>query len=268
MASFGWTTRRVLIVVRTYPVPATKGIEVSCTAAITSEHEWMRLFPVPYRFLDEDKRFKKYQWIDVAVRRARNDSRPESFNLNDGSIKIVGSVPPRNGWRARKDFLLPLQRASLCQIERERAENSFPTLGFFRPARINRLAIDAADPPDWTPHQRALLSRQLLPFGSGPKAELEKVPFDFRYEFQCDDSECNGHKLMCTDWEMGQSYRSWRRTYGAGWEQKFREKYEQQMIERFDTCFYVGTLHQYPSSWIIVGLFYPPKPAVGDLFDA
>jgi hypothetical protein len=59
--------RRNRPVVRTYPVPATKGVDVSCTAAITSEREWMRLFPAPYRFLDEDKRFKKYQWIDVAV---------------------------------------------------------------------------------------------------------------------------------------------------------------------------------------------------------
>jgi hypothetical protein len=71
---------------------------------------------------------------------------------------------------------------------------------------------------------------------------------------------------MCTDWEMGQSYRAWRRTYGSSWAQKFREKYEQQMIERFDLHFYVGTLHQYPTSWIIVGLFYPPKCAMPDLF--
>jgi hypothetical protein len=266
MAAFGWTTRRVLIVVRTYPVPATKGIEVSCTAAVTSEREWMRLFPVPYRFLDEDKRFKKYQWIDVAVRRARNDPRPESHNLNDASIKIGGSIPAQANWQARKDFLLPLRRDSLCQIERERAENGSPTLGFFRPPRIDRLTIEPADPPDWTPQQRALLSRQLLPYGNAPKGELEKVPYDFRYEFRCDDSECNGQKLMCTDWEVGQSYRSWRRTYGPRWEQKFREKYEQQLIDRCELHFYVGTLHQFPSSWIIVGLFYPPKSAISDLF--
>jgi hypothetical protein len=121
----------------------------------------MRLFPVPYRFLDEDKRFKKYQWIDVAVRRARNDQRPESYNLNDASIKIVGSIPPRGGWQARKDILSSLQRRSLCQIERERTEKGFPTLGFFRPGRIDRLMIEPADPPDWTPQQRALLSRQI-----------------------------------------------------------------------------------------------------------
>ena len=47
-----------------------------------------------------------------------------------------------------------------------------------------------------------------------------------------------------------------------------REKYEQAMITELDTYFYVGTVHQHPKSWIIVGLFYPPYPFMGDMFDA
>ena len=79
--------------------------------------------------------------------------------------------------------------------------------------------------------------------------------------------QCKGHKIMCTDWEMRQSYRSWRYTYGSRWEQKFREKYEREMIQERDTYFYVGTMHQHPNRWIIFGLFYPPRPATPDLFD-
>ena len=94
-----WTRRKVLIVVRTYPVPAMTGIEVSCTAAITDDQKWMRLFPVPYRFLDPDKRFRKYQWIDVSVTRASNDPRPESFKLNEQSIRIIGSEA---SWQAKQ----------------------------------------------------------------------------------------------------------------------------------------------------------------------
>jgi hypothetical protein len=43
--AFGWTTKRVLIVVKTYPAPAHKGVEVSCTAGISQERQWRRLFP-------------------------------------------------------------------------------------------------------------------------------------------------------------------------------------------------------------------------------
>ena len=66
---------------------------------------------------------------------------------------------------------------------------------------------------------------------------------------------------------MAQAFRSWRQTYRHKWQEKFREKFERDMIERKDTSFFVGTMHQHPSSWIIVGLFYPPKPAPGGLFD-
>ena len=73
--------------------------------------------------------------------------------------------------------------------------------------------------------------------------------------------------MTCTDWEMGESYRRWRKEYGAAWEGKFREKYEDQMINKFDTHFYVGTVHKNPGSWIIVGLFYPPHRTTRDLFE-
>jgi len=72
---------------------------------------------------------------------------------------------------------------------------------------------------------------------------------------------------MCTDWEMGQAYRRWRRDYGADWERVFRQRFEAEMIDKFDTHFFVGTVHQHPNNWIIVGLFYPPKLATADLFD-
>jgi len=47
-----WAKKRVLITVRTYPTPASRGVEVSCTAGITDTGNWIRLYPIPYdRFL-------------------------------------------------------------------------------------------------------------------------------------------------------------------------------------------------------------------------
>ena len=40
------------------------------------------------------------------------------------------------------------------------------------------------------------------------------------------------------------------------------------MIEKYDTHFYVGTVQKYPGTWIIVGLFYPPKSAQSRMFDS
>jgi hypothetical protein len=66
---------------------------------------------------------------------------------------------------------------------------------------------------------------------------------------------------------MGQSYRSWQEKYGDDWEAAFRQKYENEMINKFDTHCYVGTVHKHPKEWIIVGLFHPPHMVARDLFD-
>jgi hypothetical protein len=253
-----WVDKRILVTVRTYPIPAEKGIEVSCTAGIAEGNEWIRLFPVPYRFMDMDKRFRKYQWINVSVKKSSSDARPESYKLNIDSIPIGDSVSPVNQWAERKKLIFPLKRSSLCEIKREQQRDGFPTLAIFKPAEIKRLWMEPCA-PDWTVEERQLLSRQLLFAKNTPHQTLEKIPYEFRYEFHCAEEECTGHKLMCTDWEMGQSYRLWNRKYGANWESRFRQRYEEEMINKYETYFYVGTVHGHPDSWIIIGLFYPPK---------
>lgn len=263
----GWIKRRLLIAVRTYPVPAQKGVEVSCTAAVTPEAEWIRLFPVPYRRMPTDKKFRKYQWIDVDLQKAKNDTRPESHHLNIDSIKLGKFVEPDDHeWAARRDILKPLIQPSLCAIQKQRDDQGHPTLGLFRPAEIKRLSITPVA-AEWTAGQQTILKQQaLFEEEHMPKEDLEKIPFDFHYEFECSDPKCAGHRLSCTDWEMGQAYREWRKTYGDAWEAKFRERFERDMKEKFDTHFYVGTVHQHPRTWIIVGLYYPPRREMGDLF--
>ncbi len=257
-------TKRALIVVRTYPTPAKTGVEVSCTAAITDKGEWLRLFPVPWRYLPQDQQFRKYQWVEVTVTKS-SDSRPESYKIKTDGIKMLSQpLTTQRGWEERKKVILPLRAHCLCCLKKERDTKGYPTLGIFRPKKINKLIIEPTS-ANWTDAQLSILQQQHL-FIQQPKTQLEKVPFSFSYEFQCEDSECNGHKLICTDWEIGESYRQWKAKYGHGWEEKFRQKYESEMIDKLDTHFYVGTVHQYPQTWIIVGLFYPPKSAT-TLFD-
>ncbi len=250
--------KKVLIVVRTYPTPAKKGVEVSCTAGVTDRGEWIRLFPVPYRFLDNDKRFRKYQWIDVLVQKA-SDPRPESYTIFIDTIQIISEpLSTTKNWEKRKKILSPLMAHCLCCLKRERDQNSSPTLGFFRPKIIRRLHIQDDKVPNWTQEQLQMLSQGLL-FEKGHQADLEKVPHKFKYEFECDHDTCEGHSISCTDWEMGQSWRSWKQKYGNEWEKKFRQRYESEMISKYDTHFFVGTIHGHPANWLIVGLFYPPR---------
>lgn len=250
-------TKKALIVVRTYPTPAKNGAEVSCTAAITDKGEWLRLFPVPWRYLAVEQQFRRYQWVELTVTKAK-DSRPESYKLSQNGIKILTDpLPTDHDWRQRKEIVEPLRAHCLCCLAKQRGANGYPTLGIVRPRAIEKLII-TSDTPDWTPAQLAILQQGHL-FAEQPKKQLEKIPFKFQYKFQCDDDRCAGHTMICTDWEMAESFRKWKADYGDKWEEKFRQRYEKEMIEKYDTHFYVGTVYQHPGTWIIVGLYYPPK---------
>ena len=131
---------QILITVKTYPTPAHKGVEVSCTAGITAEGKWIRLFPIPFRFLDGAQQFKKYQWIKANVSKS-SDPRPDSYKVQTDSIEKIGSpLPTSNAWAIRKEIVLPTLAPSLCSLERE-CQKGGPTLGVFKPRSVKRLII-------------------------------------------------------------------------------------------------------------------------------
>ncbi len=252
-----WAKKKVLITVRTYPTPSKTVVEASCTAGI-SDGKWIRLFPVPYRLLDDDSRFRKYQYIEVNTIKSQSDPRVESYKIDPDTINILTEpINTKDNWQIRKSLILPLISPSLCSLYAERDIKGEPTLSIIKPLKITALKIQKARTP-WTEAQKASLSQSTF-MGNVPDIPLAEIPFDFYYQFKCNDPNCPSHKLSCTDWEIGESYLRWRKQYGDDWEKKFRERYEDDMINKNDTHFFVGTVHGHPSEWIIIGLFYPPK---------
>jgi hypothetical protein len=260
MIRHNWTWEEILILVKAYPTVSRKYIEASCTAGITRDSEWLRLYPIPYRGLKQDKRFKKFQWIKARIKKATNDYRPESHNIDINSIEIMGEVPPTNNWALRKALLSPLLTSTVEELWQLRKETD-KSLGFIRPKKIRRLEIRPAERSEWTEEEKVILMQTDFFDEDAPRRPLEKIPYDFSYRFLCENPACKGHVMKIVDWEMCELYRKCRRTYGADWETPLREKYERQMIEKFETCFFVGTMkgHLSPKSWIIVGLFYPQR---------
>lgn len=252
-----WEIKRVVITARTYPTPSQKDIEVSCTAGITDDGKWIRLYPIPYRFLEHDKWFRKYQTIQVRVAKS-SDSRPESYKVDTDSIRVLcDPLPSAHNWQLRKDLIYPLRSPSLCHLQRTRAQTQ-TSLGFFKPKEIMRLEIEPENVQQWTAEELQKLQQTDLFRGTLPDT-LEKIPYKFFYHFKCEDPRCTTHRISCVDWETGQSWRSWRTKYGADWESAFRETYERKMIDLCDTHFSVGTMRAHPDRWIIIGLFYPKK---------
>ncbi len=247
---------QILILVKTYPTPSLRDIEVSCTAGVTSDGKLIRIFPVPFRFMKDDQRFKKYQEIRGQIWKS-NDVRPESHKIEPDSIEIVGPpIPSDNKWEARRKRIEHLEEHCMCCLRKKQLKSGFPTLGFFRPHEVDRLLVKETS-AEWSERERAKLGRVSL-WNDREVAELEKIPHTFKYRYKCPHEYCPGHEQSCTDWEMAQSFRGWRWRYGEDWEAKFREKYEDHLIENCDLSFFVGTDYRY-GNWLVVGLWYPLK---------
>ncbi|MEW6623420.1 MAG: hypothetical protein AB1420_09885 [Bacillota bacterium] len=122
-----WEKKRILVTVKAYPQPSHKYSETVCVAGITDEGEWIRLYPVTFRDLPKEKQFSKYDWIEAQVKKASGDYRPESYNINTDTIKIMGSIGTKDNWKKRKEIIIPKLSRSL-----EELRNKCKEILFFR----------------------------------------------------------------------------------------------------------------------------------------
>ena len=65
-----WEKRRVLVVAKAAPESSKAHGDVVCTAGITDEGEFIRLYPIPLALWKRGLGFKKYDWIEVECEKA------------------------------------------------------------------------------------------------------------------------------------------------------------------------------------------------------
>ena len=251
--------KRVLVTVKAYPNPSRKYGETICVAGIDIDTgKWVRLYPIPFRDLDEGKKFKKYTIIEVKAIKPADDKRPESYRVDAGSIKRIDHFDTKDKWERRKKVVLPIADRSMCGILKQNALTK-KSLGMFKPKSVDFVSCKAKLKDD---KARAACYAQLSFFDKNKKA-IEAIPFEFRYQFFCDNEpSCPGHNLMIIDWEIGQSYRDWRHKYKPQDHllTMIRKRWLELMCApRNDVYFYVGSMHRFPSTFMVLGVFYPPN---------
>ena len=94
----------VFILVKTYPTLSRKYDELVCTAGITEDGKWVRIYPLPFRKLDYEKRYRKYQWLDIPLERNHEDFRPESYRPTSLDNMKVGDFV--SDWNERQRIFL------------------------------------------------------------------------------------------------------------------------------------------------------------------
>lgn len=256
-----WVKKRILITVKTYPIPSYFHQEIVCTTGIEEDGGFIRLYPINFRYMERNKQYKKYDWIEVECEKSK-DPRKESYKPNLKSIKIVGHIPVKQGnWDERVKYILRphLLSKSLEALEEQRKIDK-TSLGLIKPKEITDFLIEKAE-EEWPDKMKRVFQQQIL---IGPKQKhLTKIPFKFSYIFSCDDSRCKkNHKIMIEDWEVGACYLNALQSSSSPQEaaQKVRKRFFDQICSPDrDTHFYLGTHLLHPHTWIIIGLFYPKK---------
>jgi hypothetical protein len=140
------------------------------------------------------------------------------------------------------------------------------SLGCVKIRDVSELIVKPMDTA-WTGRKRHLID-QLVLFDP-VETKLEKIPFVFKYRYRCESSNCPGHNQSILDWELMELYRGLR-DQGAQpneIEAKIRSKFIKELCSPSkDTHFIVGNHSLYPSTFMVLGVFWPPKSPLRELF--
>lgn len=265
---------RILVVVKAYPNPSKAHRETVCTAGLLNGEKWIRVYPVPYRMLNDEAQYPKYGWIRVDVERRPLDFRPESHHLLRGEqepIRLETIIQPTpDGWKERKSFILREVFDSMDSLISLAKGPDKKSIGVVKPKQIKDVIAEDSE-RDWDPETIALLQE---PDMFDPEKTLRqlvrKVPYVFSYLFTTADGK--DRKVMIEDWEIGALY--WNCLKRAGGDEKIAvEKVKERLwsdASNRDMYFIMGTALAYHmvslNPFRIIGLFYPPFDPQLDLF--
>ena len=265
--------KRVYIVVKTYPTISKEYSELVCTAGVLEDGSWIRLYPVPFRKLDEYQKYPKYTWIEVEAERNSKDFRPETYRPTLATLS-VGDKPKKVDWDERRRIVFNNKHIyTNMQKLIDKAKSDGTSLAVFKPSKILDFIAEPID-RNWDKEKLAILknlSQQLNLFQTPEEIEEEykvvpKVPYKFSYKFEDDSGRQS--TLMIEDWETGMLYFNCLKRAGGDEnlaKAKVREKYYDDFVLTKDLHFFLGTTLKFHNialnPFMIIGTFHAPIPS-------
>ncbi|ABX02849.1 MAG TPA: hypothetical protein DEF47_18045 [Herpetosiphon sp.] len=256
---------KVLISVKTYPLPSHKYDELVCTAGFLEDGSWIRVYPVPFRGLPYHQQYQKWHWVTVDLIKNTQDHRPESYRPTS-QLDIGENIPTTNNWILRKQYALRNVYTSMTDLLGDlKTKNT--SLATVKPSEIIDFVIEPTE-RDWKESWR----NQMLQFslfdmddkGQGRERKvIRKLPYKYFYKFRTHGDQ-NPRKLMIEDWELGALYWNCLKTCNGDENEAnklVRQKYFDTFVQQNDIHLFLGTTLQYhfvaPNPFVIIGVFYP-----------
>jgi len=269
VASLKWEARRILIWGKTYPELSSKYFETVCTGGVFEDTgSPVRLYPIPYRRLEGNGRFSKYQWIKAVVAPNPKDTRPESYRIDANSIALEEPVPTtKDEWALRASVLFKDPAWQFGSVDDLiTAQNARRTsLGVVFPRTVTGVEVVARPPEDQLSFEEKINrlteqieidKRQLTLFAESVPAEMRDLEFlshRIRINWLCLNPNCQGHKMQVLDWEVAELHR-------REGDRKALDKVKEICdLSKYATRFFLGNMLLHPTSFTIVGIWYPKK---------
>jgi len=227
-----WQRRRILILGKTYPSYSRKYMEVACTGGLFDDTlEMVRLFPMPFRYIEKTRQFVAWQYIDVDVERDLSDPRPESYRIRLDSIELSKTIPPtKHDARCKLLERSPNYFKSveeLLEAQRERKTS----LGIVKPAEIIGFSVEPRaehERDEWELKEQEIFAQKTL-MGPEPR-KLDFPEAKFFIQWRCDDASCTGHKMSIHQWGIHELYRKLHGDPNA--QMKLRDKIAAELDDR------------------------------------
>lgn len=251
----------MLVTAKTYPTISSRYNKTVCTAGITKDGLFRRLYPICYRSLPKSEKFKKYQWISCDAIRDFRDPRKESYKLI-GTIKPLNIVPTKQLWTERRHAVLSNVQFDLQKIIKMAYDlNEWRSLFIFKPYRIIKFnVIDCSFTDSFNRKKEILLHR--LNMG---ESLVEDIPYKFSYTFV--DSTGKISTLQLLDWEIYQLTRKLIKLHKNNFlaiSRALQTQYYHKIACMRDAYFFLGSnkywhIRKGKNPFMIIGVFYPPK---------
>lgn len=236
-------TTDAVILIKAAPVIGAKHGETVCCAGVDLYGNWLRMYPVSFRVLEDGKRFKRWDRVRFSWRLPFDDTRIESRRVDSQSLEIIGTMPDREKARF-------LDRLVVTSLIREREKDH--SLALLHP-NIKGFRSVRKDPEELRREQQKidLFHAQADMFIPRPAVPKKACPFEFKYRYSTDDGEREG---TCQDWETEATFFKWRREYGEqGALSRMQVRFGEELPER-GLYFAMGTHSRWPEQWLINGL--------------
>ena len=261
-----WKEERILIWGKTYPELSSKYNETVCTGGTLENGNFVRIYPIPFRYLEQDETFSKYQWIRAKIKKSAEDPRPESYKIDPYSITVEEKIPPdKFEWFERKRHALVNDSFLFDSAESLLAENrrSLKSLGFVKPFKVHDVYLEKRPEADYQAFLKKFKANkekskqmELGLFGDLSVVEIKKLQFlsqRFKVKWSCNRPDCQGHDMSILDWEVYELQRK------IGDYDSLERVRSRLTSPEYNVGFFLGNFRLHPTAFSIGGLWYPKK---------